>query len=85
MCKIKTEHNNKQKNVYFLCHSSDGKLFMRHANIEILDILTVNYKTVGTQEPDQATKCSTNKDIGQHSVDEQLYTNPRQEADRPEK
>ena len=54
-------------------------------NIKILDILIINCNTIGTQEADQSTKCNTNTDNGQGSVVEQLYTDPRQEADRPEK
>ena len=54
-------------------------------NTEILDILTITFNTIGTQQVETATKCSTNKANGPGSGCEQQYISTRQEASRPEK
>ena len=80
----KIEHNNKQKKSYFFVVLRNGQALLGMPDIEILDILDINCNTTGTQEADRATKCNTNTDNDQILVGEQLYTNPRQAADRLE-
>ena len=50
---------------------------------EILNIPTINCKTIATQETDRVTKCSSNTANTQGAGCEQHYTNMRQEASRP--
>ena len=54
------------------------------SDFKILDIPTIHYNTIGTQEADQVVKCNTNTDNSQGPEGYQLFTNQRPEADRPE-
>ena len=85
ICKVKIEHNIKQKLCDFFVALGNGQVLLGMPDIETLDILTINCRRVGTQEAERAIKCNTNIGSGQSSVCEQLYTNPGQEGDRPEK
>ena len=52
-------------------------------DMETLDILTIKYNTVDTQEADRASKCFTNTTSCQGLKCIQYYTSIMQEADRP--
>ena len=54
-------------------------------HIEILHILAINFNQIGTQEANEVSKCNTNTSNKEGLIGEQLYTNPRQEANRPER
>ena len=77
MCKVKIEHNNKQKIIYFFAVSGNGQVLLGMPDIEILNILTVNYNTIGTKEIDRTAKCSANTANSQCSGCCQHYTNTR--------
>ena len=75
----------KQKICNFFVVPEIGKALLGMPDIKILDILTINCNTIGTQEPDKADKCSPNTATSQGSGCEQHFTNTRQEPERPEK
>ena len=52
--------------------------------IAILNIITINFHAVDTQETNRADKCSTNTAIYQDPRHGQQYTNIMQEANRAE-
>ena len=83
ICKVKMEHNNKQKICNFFVILENGQMLLGMSDIEMLNIWTVNYNTVGTQQADRATKYRTNTDSCQGAGCEQHYSNTRQEAGRP--
>ena len=55
------------------------------ADIEKLDIITINCNTIDTQAADRTNKCNINKANCQCSRCEQHYKNVMQKADRPKK
>ena len=81
-CKVKKQHNKKGN---FFVAPGNGQALLGMPDIEILDILTINCNTIGTEEAAKAAKCSVNRAYSKDSGCEQQYTNTRQEADRPEK
>ena len=83
ICKVKIEHNNKQKICNFFAVLGNGQVLLGMPDIEILNILSINCNTVGTHETDTPARCSTNTAKSQVSGCEQHYTNSKQEAGRP--
>ena len=55
----------------------NGQALLGMPDIEILNILTINCLTRGTQKTDGATKCNTNTANSQGWRCEQHYTNTR--------
>ena len=85
ICKVKIEHNNKQKICKFFVLTGNGKALLGMPHIDILNIIQINCNTIDIQETDTANNCSTNTAICHGSRHEQHYTNMMQEADRAEK
>ena len=81
---LKTSSNQARITVPYKVDTGSGnrKALLGMPNIVILDILAIKCNTIGTQE---ANKYNTNTDNSQGSIGEQLYTNTRQEGDRPKK
>ena len=52
-------------------------------DIEILNILTIQCNTVGTEEADTDANCSTNRPVTHGTRGEQHYANTRPETGEP--
>ena len=74
ICKVKIEHNNRQKIHNFFVVPGNMQALLGMPNIEILIILTIHCNTISAQETDKATKGTTHTANGQGSGCKQHYT-----------
>ena len=63
MCKVKLEYNNIQKYLQVLCSSRNGQALLGMPDIDTLNIIMINYNTIGTHGNDGNDNCSTNTAI----------------------
>ena len=82
ICKVKIENNNKYRICNFFVHPGHWQALLGMSDVKTLDILTIDYNNIDTQEADRANKCSTNITNYQGSRCMQHYTNMMQESDR---
>ena len=82
-CKVKMEHNNKQKICTLFVVPGNRQALLAMLDIEILNTVTTDCNTIGTKETDRDPTCYTNTAIMQGAGCEQCYTNTRQEIGRP--
>ena len=82
--KVKIEHNNKLKICNIFVVPGNRQALLGMPDIEILNILTMNCNTMGTQETNRAAICCTNTANSQGSCCTKHYKNTRQEAGRVE-
>ena len=54
MCKVKLQHNNKQKLCKFFVVPGNGQALLGMPDIDTLNIITINFNTIDTQETDRA-------------------------------
>ena len=81
ICKVKTEHNIRQRICKFLLVAGNGQALLGMPDIDTLNIIHINCHTVDVQEIDRANNVRTNTAIHQGSRHEQHYKNMK-EADR---
>ena len=60
ICRVKLEHDSEHKVCSFIVVPDNGQVLLGMPNIEILNILTINCNTLGTEEADKDVTCSTN-------------------------
>ena len=61
MCRVKIEHNDKHKICNFFVVPGNGQALLGMPDIELLNILTISYHTVGTEKEDKDTNCITDR------------------------
>ena len=63
----------------------NGQALLGMPDIDVLDIININVKTIDTEDGRGSDNCCTNKAIPQSTWHEQQYKNTMQETDRTEK
>ena len=75
MCKVKLQDNNKHEICKFFVVPGNRQALLGIPGINTINIITINFNTIYTQESDRADKYSTNTAIHQDSRHWQHYTN----------
>ena len=82
ICKVKIQHGNAQKMCKFFVDPGNGQALLGMPDINMLNIINLNFNTIDTHRTEIAGYCSTNTVICQSVRHVQHYTNIMQEADR---
>ena len=82
MCKVKLQHNKRQKKCKFFVVLGNGQALLDMPDIDTLNIITINLNTICTPETDRVDECSKNTTIHQDLRHGQHYTNIMLESNR---